>query len=329
MLHLNASLLPPYFPARLGTPVQRGQLDGEEGGSRLPRYEAWREGFDHGILAERPEAAVLDELLRVGDGLTLILGEPGAGKSRLLEHWAGRTRPAAPGYGVLVPLLLPLRHLKGQSSLVDPALRGPALADALWALGEPGADVPTNGRCFRPLWLLDGLDELPADPPLRDWLKRLPSLPGVMVATCRTAVWQAAELGSAPRPRQIETIMPLRPGRERIDFLRPALGPNAETLAAQLDAQPALSPLAGNPMLLQLAALLWAEDPGRLPASRDQFYRRAVAALWHRRVLPEARDRTRERDRVLVRLADRMGPGAEVEKGCWRTAWTIPVPPKS
>ncbi|WP_049974352.1 NACHT domain-containing NTPase [Azospirillum sp. B4] len=311
-----------YVPARLGTPVFREARNRVEDKIRLPQnYEAWREGIavQEQAWEERPEPQVLDEL-RSGTAFKVILGEPGAGKSRLLEHWAERARPAAPGYGTLVPLLLPLRrlqHLPPRQDHPDPrdlAVQGEGLADALWALGDPG--LPGQGRSFRPLWLLDGLDELPDTGSLGDWLKRFRTLPGAVTVTCRTAVWQGltGELVGQGIVR-VETLMPLRPGAERAAFLVPALGlAEAASLAAALDRNAALATLGGNPLLLTLAALVWLEDKALLPASRAAFYRRAVAALWKRRFPVEGPQyRTRERDQVLERLAATMGLAPEVD----------------
>ncbi|WP_148293802.1 hypothetical protein, partial [Azospirillum sp. B4] len=137
-------LVIPYFPARLGTPVTRPTPDREQLGSRdganLPHYEAWRESFapPSSSWEERPEAQVLDDL-RGGAGFHIILGEPGAGKSSLLQHWADQVRPATPGYGALVPLLLELGRLHDlparmkHPGLLDPTVKGAGLADGLWA----------------------------------------------------------------------------------------------------------------------------------------------------------------------------------------------------
>ncbi|TWB33099.1 NACHT domain-containing protein [Nitrospirillum pindoramense] len=324
MPDLNAPSRTPYFPARLGMLVQRGRFSWEDEHIQPPRYEAWRETFVPGPDAwkELPEAAALQELLRVEDGLTVILGEPGAGKSRLLEHWAEQVRPEAPGYGALGPLLLPLRRLCDLPPRLDrpdprdPSLRGGGLADVLWALGEPG--VPGEGRFFRPLWLLDGLDELPDGQPLADWLMRFHTLPGAVAVTCRTAVWQGGGGELAQRASgAVQTLMPLRSQAERSAYLAPTLGrTEAAILAAALDCHSALTPLAGTPLLLTLAAELWREDKTPLPTSRAAFYRRVVGNLWKRRLPKEGqRYRTRERDRVLERLAATMDLAPEVDMG--------------
>lgn len=317
----------PYFPVRLGTPVGRSKKPSGDEGQLAPRdYEAWRESFvvERQAWSERAEVDAFAELCRGGTGFQLILGEPGAGKSRLLEEWFRRWwigGGTVASFGERVPVLVRLRFLKP----VDIELADASFADRLWALAErerhllsPGAAGhyrPERARCYRPIWLLDGIDELPVEVPLSDWLPRLGTLPGTVAATCRTAVWQAERLMGQIGLRRAETILPLRSGDEQANFLRPVLGEAADRLAGFLDRHATLSPLAGNPLLLGLVRELWQEDPGLLPTSRAAFYRGAVARLWRRKVPREVLDQTRERDRVLARLAERMGLKPEVEKG--------------
>lgn len=316
----------PYFPARLGTPAPREKPGQEDGRITPGHYDAWRESFavDIQSWSERPEVGAFAELRRGATGFQVILGEPGAGKTRLLEEWYGRWWEEAPRlatFGMRVPALVRLRRLEAP----DAGLSNAAFADRLWALAELEAGAlprdqadlyrPERARLFRPVWLLDGLDELSPAAPLSDWLRAFATLPGEAVATCRTAVWQDGRAASSgTRPLRVETIMPLRTDADRAVFLRPALGDDADRLAALLGRHAPLSLLAGNPLLLDLAAMLWRENPGLLPASRAEFYRCAVAALWQRRAPEALRDRTGDRDCVLERLAAQMGLKAEIRK---------------
>ena len=92
----------PYQPLTLGRYVRKQpSLEGEEGRDwasrgRPPHYEAWREKIaqsDGVQLETQPEALVLDEVRRElgrASWVQPVLGEPGAGKSRLLREWALR-----------------------------------------------------------------------------------------------------------------------------------------------------------------------------------------------------------------------------------------------
>jgi hypothetical protein len=92
----------PYQPLTLGRYVRKQPLfkdqEARESASRSrpPHYEAWREKITQTgdvQLEPQPEALVLDELRREAaraSWVQPILGEPGAGKSRLLREWALR-----------------------------------------------------------------------------------------------------------------------------------------------------------------------------------------------------------------------------------------------
>ncbi|QCO03335.1 NACHT domain-containing protein [Azospirillum argentinense] len=309
----------PYFPAKLGTPVQHpSEGDRKDGRIGSQHYEAWRESFaiEPTSWTERSEAEAFTERKRGGGYFHVIVGEPGAGKTRLLEEWFRRWWTGEAGslsFGMRVPVLVRLRQLESADARLNPD----QLADQLWDLAQADARLltpnvahlyrPERARLFRPVWLLDGLDELSSGAPLEDWLRAIAILPGDVVATCRTVVWQAERaISGGVRPRRVETILPLRTDADRARFLHPALRDGADHLTALLGRHAALSPLAGNPLLLGLAELLWRETPDFLPASRAEFYRRAVAVLWRRRVSSHLRNRTGDRDRVLERLAEQM-----------------------
>ena len=325
----------PYFPARLGRPVQgRSKGDREDGRVSPGRYEAWRESFavEPQFWQERSESEAFAELRRGGTGLQVILGEPGAGKTRLLEEWASRWWTegcSSVAFGTRMAVLIPLRLVALSNGTVTPYPSDDdgegGLADRLWRLAVSPPGPPGTGRSalpkrcgqarlFRPVWLLDGLDELPPEFPLADWLRAFAMLPGDVVTTCRTAVWQTERSLGGKESWRVETVMPLGSEADRAAFLRPGLGIEADILAGELSRHPALSPLSGNPLLLDLTALLWHEDPVLLPASRGEFYRRAVAVLWKRKVPVSIRDRTGDRDRVLEMLAGRMGLKPEASK---------------
>jgi len=84
---------PDYFPRKLGRPRHAvPSLDGPGGRERPRDHDSWREGVQRAAIEYEaiPEEPVRDELFREGatrSGFLLVTGEPGSGKSRLLEAW--------------------------------------------------------------------------------------------------------------------------------------------------------------------------------------------------------------------------------------------------
>jgi hypothetical protein len=276
--------------------------DGREG-KTLRRYEAWQEGVRSRREYEpHPEARVFERFRQAASGgrsrLWVVLGEPGAGKTRLLEAWFGRwAGQAGPvRLGMAVPVLVRLRNVTPEQI----ALPAEALADRLWALGVPerarlddaAADIyrPEAARLFRPVWLLDGLDEFP-DALDASLFARLADLPGTKLLTCRSAVFQPHRAVAAPYQEQGAEyeILPL-PAAQWGAFLRERLGDaaRADALAHVIGRNAQLRELAGNPLMLDLIAQVCGDpDNGlTLPASRTAFYEMAVERWWSRR-LPE------------------------------------------
>ena len=323
-----------FFPLTLGTPRPR-PAPGARGreGSPTRSFEAWREGLSASAeeFDERPATQVLAELMAatprsaMESGLTLVLGEPGAGKTSLLAHWHAEwlagLRPAR--LGLPVPVLLPLRKVEAGLLVGRPE----EVADRLWDLrGARDRERTAAGACYHlpprllsPIWLLDGLDEFAvknlAAPERRETFA---SLPGALVLSCRTAVFQQIRLDAEGAARRIVSaarelrITGLKPD-EQENFLRLALEAEhldparAPELVRRLNASAALRPLAANPLLLHLAAVTSADAD--MPANRATFYAEATHKLWRRTLIgePERLARTTERDRALASLAEAMG----------------------
>ena len=259
-----------YHPLVLGVARPRGPdssgPDGRRGGEATT-HEAWREGVSRpGEDYERhPEGQAFARLRSAASQertrLWVVLGEPGAGKSRLLNEWFRRWAAdlGDPRLGLPVPVLVRLRRLTPP----ELHLGQEEFADWLWeqGLGERGLlDQPRDAvyragasRLFRPVWLLDGLDEVAPSVPRADLLSGLAALPGLKLLTCRTAVFQAQREAIAPyqeRGAEYE-ILPLGPA-ERRQFLAARLGDPARAakLGGLVDGSAQLAGLAGNPLML-------------------------------------------------------------------------------
>ncbi len=317
-----------FFPLTLGLPkprpIRREGDHADEWRHRTRDEDAWRESLSAPPeeVEEFAEAAML-ALLRAAlpDRPWVILGEPGAGKSWLLEHWhaswlrgLGATR-----LGMAVPVLVRLRELAPETMRGKPE----AVADRLWdhalaagqavAKGCASASVLDRpGRLVTPVWLLDGLDEVSGHPGDAALWDTIGALPGAVALTCRTAVFQQVQREVAGRHTPPWRILDLKPGDEQTAYLRLALDADgkdparAPALIRALDANAALRPLAASPLLLSLVAEVC--DTLTLPANRAAFYTEATRTLWQRKLAGRAeRALTAERDAALAALAETTG----------------------
>ncbi len=240
-----------------------------------------------------------------------VLGEPGAGKSRLLREWALRMA-VSPAAGVPFAFV-PLRSLVApDGSLVAPddykALAARLLGVATETARAIRLPYTIEGQPTAPrVWLLDGLDELPEETWGSGFSVALTALPGPKVATCRTGVFagwrQRLSEGVGAQWRKEVEILPLGV-RERRAFLAHRLPErDAEALAIHIEASASLRGLAGSPLLLALMAELGLP----LPESRVTFYERTEARLGARRSQGPQHDLVWARSgAVLDRLADEM-----------------------
>ena len=251
-----------------------------------------------------------------------VLGEPGAGKSTLLERWfdSWAAELPEPRLGATVPVLVRLRELRpgdldGDAEVAADRLwqEHGASSGAAWSVGRPtGESTYRADRCraFRPVWLMDGLDELDEQLQGEKLFERLVVLPGAKVITCRTAVFETLRDTAEPHKEREFEILPLETTEEE-SFLAGVLEARGQDPARgkvihkAVRSNAALRALAGNPLMLSL--IVEVSDRMTLPATRAAFYREVVQVMWHRKLPRSEAERLLEgRDCALIKLAQQM-----------------------
>ncbi len=254
----------------------------------------------------------------------LVLGAPGAGKSRLLDQLAGRLADT-----IVCPLPVDLAHAddaRHVTDLVVSGLRRAAEGAVEWADVVDGLD-PTGGGVL----LADGLDELVqsgkagamrllaaltelqaagrtrVDPPLR------------VVVTSRAALVDQCDL---PQDLLVLHIEPFDQHQRR-DWIKRWNTANADAFVARgvaplvLPPQrvaPSLYALAGQPLLLTLLALVDAEGNALVDAGRwseARLYEELVTRFHHRE---------RQREPAAAADLDALGVAAT---GMWHRGATF------
>jgi len=289
-----------------------------KGDDRPATYDGWREsaawaGRQDRIAEILADAALFNRLLTTphGPSVTVVLGEPGAGKSILLESWFARTMrdTKSPGEAVFL-------RLADLGRGYEPPARSEAFATDILAVarGRPAGGIADPPLPEEPtVWLLDGLDEVDA----RAFLPAAAALPGRVIVSCRTAVWQSfsSELTRRAGSGDRFELQPLTP-QEQVAYLADLERPDhprwprdeAEALIQRIRGNPQMRDVAGSPLVLDLIAEIGAALD--LPASRAELFRRGLQAYWNRR-LPECSAVRRfldEREAILGRLAAAMLP---------------------
>jgi hypothetical protein len=295
---------------------ERGPGDESDDDAPPATLDGWRESAHGAIRTFTPvqildQDAVLARILQRPDhasGAVLVLGEPGGGKSTLLETWYAR-RLLDAAEGAAETLYLRLATLgRGYAPPADiEAVREDLLraARGRTVAGIKDAPVPDKPS----LWLLDGLDEISAE----TLMASLADLPGRVVVSCRTAVWQglSAEVAGRVDPAVRFEIRHLEPAEQAryLAGLRGWQRVNAEDLVARLRATVQMREIAGSPLLLDLIAYLG--HTVELPASRAELFKQGFQRYWNLRVPAISPvKRSGGRARILQGLAARMVPAA-------------------
>ena len=293
---------------------------------------------------------------------TILLGDPGSGKTTLTRHMAGLLASGAAGQDAA---------WQTQLSWVEAANDGPILAHthswqdappiplsielrdfartefnphsplALWhfavarltaeGLGTAVPALQRLGEKGHLIWLLDGVDEVPADQRRTVWQAITALQEGALggcrwIATCRALSFVPEE---APPGAHITTLQPF--SEEQINrFIQrwyTALHSVGELSAEQTEryirqlqeaTNGRLRPLAPNPMLLTIMALVQTYR-GTLPDERAKLYQSCVETLllrWQKH--KERESPHQEMPDLLTQLGIKQ---MDLEQLLWEIAW--------
>ncbi len=257
----------------------------------------------------------------------MIEGEPGSGKTTLVEHWIERWQAGLDGEpkdGMLLPILVRFRSLPSDGMTESDS----RLAEMIWEQAERGKfklrvphlyDERRKAR-FVPIWLMDGWDEAPsAQYRSLEFLDRLLGLPGLKLLTCRTEVLAgirtSLNLSGHIDGNRIYTLRDFDP-REQQLFLSKKLEAFSKEVAelhASLQKHSQMRVNSTRPLLLGLIAEMAEVNFGRgvslkFPGNRASFYAQASEHMWRTKLAGRnvPRRDPHLRDQLLVILAGYM-----------------------
>ncbi|MDX2006884.1 MAG: NACHT domain-containing protein [Meiothermus sp.] len=276
---------PIRLPRWLGTPSPKTRSrDGER--EDKPAFLIYE--WDEHSFAPKPQESrqrAEDVMRRLPErGVVLILGVPGQGKSTLLKEWQKNLeRPTLLGECGL------LTELENRADILLEILRQDSRRKPRQLIEQL-----EQGKLEKPVILIDALDELRTH---NRWPSRLAqavkeaSESALVVLSCRTHVWNSQlenlfnkEL-SIPQPYTLLGFTALEQEDYLVQWAEVNEKPKAtaKELAKNIKGNAQLKSLAANALLLDLIARVALDDTThaiRLPASRADFYDRAVENLW-------------------------------------------------
>jgi adenylylsulfate kinase-like enzyme/TATA-box binding protein (TBP) (component of TFIID and TFIIIB) len=273
------------MPRRLGLPA-RAQISNDDPKASVPqreRYE-WLESrlreFKH---LEAVNAQTVLEQRLPEQGVIVIVGEPGAGKSVLAATWRNYFETQKRTCILLEGGSLEAKLESGENILLKMAEHPRARVSK-----ATKAALKEDGLPDHALLIIDALDELPnalherLAQKILEIAQRHP-----VILTCRTAVWvnRAKAIYTQTPISQTYTLMGFTPDEQR-EYLREwatehQIDPErAATIASEVQSRPQLSYLAANPLMLTLIAQVTLEASQPVPDSRAELYGKAIAHLW-------------------------------------------------
>jgi hypothetical protein len=270
--------------------VQRKQTEKDE----APIYEfpmwiedpsRWRKHFE-----EEPAETVLKRWLQQ-PGIHALVGEPGGGKTTLLREWAHTIAAMHTSEQPLIPFYVPLREVT-KDGLKAYFAKAKDQGGYGLEIGQYFTDKPPA----QPVWLFDGLDELPSEV-RKDWLKIIEyQKHHVCIVSCRTALYDSDYRSYFGNPHYVMGLYPndqkiflerlaneWRDGERRERAFATADETWVNDLHGKLQKNTNIRRLAGSPLLLTLIART--NPPGKLdlPTKRVNFYQKAFKQLLEQR----------------------------------------------
>jgi SEFIR domain/NACHT domain len=277
------------MPRRLGLPA-RAQISNDDPKASVPQHERyeWLESrlreFKH--LEPVNAQTVLEQRLPE-QGVTVIVGEPGAGKSVLAATWREHFETQKRTCILLEGGSLEAKLESSENILLK-------MAEHPRAKVSNASKVELGKDSFpdRAMLIVDALDELPSTLDERLAAKILEvAQHHPVILTCRTAVWAnrvkekfTRIFGQTP---QTYTLLGFTPDEQR-EFLNEwakqhgIAAERAASVAAELQTRPQLSYLAANPLMLELIAQVTLELNKPVPDSRAELYNSAILELLNR-----------------------------------------------
>jgi energy-coupling factor transporter ATP-binding protein EcfA2 len=241
--------------------------------------------------AAQEESLTVEQVLRQAQtSHLLILGQPGAGKSTLLRQLAERAYDDPHAIGLdrpHLPLLLPLRALAHAEGALEERLNQALQNELRLTRPLPAGFLDAWPQRLDTPWLflLDGLDEVPADRylSLKQWIGDLLAHPNIarVILTSRPSAYTEKEWESSRL--SVYEIQPFTRD-QTAELARRWFGEDASAFLQALETVRS-SVLTETPLLVTIAAKVYLERKS-LPERRAQLYQEFVD-IW----LDEARER--------------------------------------
>jgi HEAT repeat protein len=287
--------LEPYESSRHQGPIESPNDDNNSGllGESVTEYiynhrEGERHCREQGLLGKMPGPKVASEWLEYCNQL-LIIGEPGQGKSTLLQYWAlesverWQRDPQSHPLPVYIRLSLWEDDMPGGEARLAEYLHS-----ALPKLCEADSRSVTAWLTKPVLWLLDGIDEI-RDPYQRDSLRKqidsmatqrqtdkwvLTSRPSASPTVAMGRAWQILHLS----PFSDDQILAILQKWSDVLLKKESVSLDVQQMVKSLLDDTGLTRIARNALLLTLAVLFY-KTQRRLPEDRWEFFVHADRVL--------------------------------------------------